>query len=131
MVRTILKYLLSFCFLFLSVSGHMHAQLHNDHTSHIAAKDHTRISKVYPTDIFMLKPASSGIETQHQKLHALLCENEENDETSSFKEYVKNDNYFITDFSAQAPENKDILSSYGDLSYTSFCRYLTLQVFRI
>lgn len=77
-------------------------------------------------------------EKQEDRLAMLLFENEEkeDDELVSVKKHLDNTNYFVSALSTQTFEYffnlpKKVFSVNGDLSYTSTCRYLSLQVFRI
>lgn len=77
-------------------------------------------------------------EKLEDRLAMLLFENEEkeDDELVPFKKHLDIANYFASILCAPTFERffyfpKKIFSFSGDLSYTSTCRYLSLQVFRI
>jgi len=77
-------------------------------------------------------------EKQEDRLTMLLFENEEkeDDELVPFKKHLDVANYFVSILLTQTFEcffnfPKNVFSFGGDLSYTSTCRYLSLQVFRI
>lgn len=135
MIKVAAKYFLSLCIFLLGAYNQLHAAERVD--SHFAAKNLVSSGHPIPGTVHLFfKSASSNTRKQTYSVSMPLFENEEDDEASSFKKYLKNTCHPTVIFITRLPRhhfNDDIKVHPVShcISSHSSSRYLLIEVFRI
>ena len=142
MIKTLVRFLLSLCFLLLIGYGHVHAHMRQNSLCYSPIKirkgaEHTNVCTLQNRNTF-ISASSSSPKKRKLKIRIPDMERREDDLITSEK-YLEISNYFTTIFNVQPTagyffhNRRNSLAFFKDFSYCSLhrCLYLILKVARI